>query len=284
LNDVVVCMPIRERMEPETEFALENNVGFKYRLLTEVGLPVDEARNRLTERALASKAQHIVWADADAFWRPGCLERMLSWTTADPLKVVGSVYGARMHFSAAIARQTADGVSVPFELIRRIDGTIPCHFIGAHVLVCSRQLLERVGPQPWALDENDGSEDFAFARRIREAGCAQHLDTRAWTFHVENGIMYVPGSSAYVLVDGKLEQCSLPPTAPFPRGRDYGAVVNAARRGSWGIPEAELRRWLLARIRADLKTGPVVAERFRIPTENELAHIFGDPSTATRLP
>lgn len=274
---IVICMPIRDRMEPETEFALQNNVGFEYELLTEVGLPVDEARNRLTERALASGANRIVWADADAFWVRGCLERLLSWT-ADTSKAVATVHGRRVHFSSVNAWQSLDlSRPIGFAAIRATNGIVPCHFIGAHVLACSRALLERLGPNPWGVRDTDSSEDFAFARRIHETGCALVLDTRAWTFHVEDGIMYVPGSSAYALVDGKIEMRPLPPTAPFPPGRDYGTVVNAARRKSVGMSEPELRRAVLARIHTELATKPVVAQRFRVPTDDELAHIFGAP-------
>ena len=280
-SDVAICMPVRDRVEPETKFALENNVGVRYRLLTEIGLPVDEARNRLAERALETEAERIVWVDADAFWLPGCLERMLSWT-ADPSKVIGAVYGRRTHFSPVNARQSAQAIYVGFDHIRSIDGLIPCYFIGSHVLACSRALLERLGPHPWELSDVDQSEDNAFARRIREAGCAQYLDTRAWTFHVENGVMYVPGSSAYVLVDGKPERRPLPPTLPFARGRGYGSAVDAAMRkglDSRGTSEDDRRRMILAPIIAGFEAEPNQAERFRMPTEHELAeevaHVFG---------
>ena len=273
-------MPIRDRMEPETEFALRNNTGFGYELLTEVGLPVDVARNRLTKRALASTADQIVWADADAFWLPGCLERMLSWVT-DPLKVIGSVYGGRMQFAVVNARQTSAPVTVSFDLIRSVDGLIPCVFLGAHVLACSRGLLERLGPDPWTLNGADRSEDNAFARRVREADCGQYLDTRAWTFHVEKGVMYVPGSSAHVLVDGKVERRPLPPAPPFERGRDYGPAGDVARRrGSDAFEPCIRRDTILTPIRALLEERPPnVTERFRMPTEDELeeqlVHVFG---------
>lgn len=273
---IAICMPVRDRIELETEFALSNNVSFEYDLLTEVGLPVDEARNRLTKRALASGVEQVVWADADAFWLPGCLERMLSWTS-DPTKAIGSVYGARMHFSTASARPIFDPHRlVSFEEIRAMDGLIPCDFIGSHVLACSDILLERLGPRPWALRDTDSSEDAAFARRIREAGCGLYLDTRAWTFHVENGVMYVPGSSAYALVDGRVEIRPLPPTAPFQRARDYGAVVNAARWRPGTMSRPDERRAFLGEIQAKVQTKPVYASRFRVPTEDELSH-FSEP-------
>lgn len=46
-------MPLRDKPEPETVYALEHNLGFEYELLTEVGLAVDVARNRLAQRAKA---------------------------------------------------------------------------------------------------------------------------------------------------------------------------------------------------------------------------------------
>jgi hypothetical protein len=275
-SKIAICMPIRDRVEPETEFALKQNVGFAYELLTEVGLPVDEARNRLTERALAGGSEQIVWADADAFWVRGSLERMLSWTT-DPSKIIGTVHGRRMHFSAPAAYESADLTSpVRFDVIRSTDGIIPCHFIGSHVLACSRSFLERLGPSPWALDEGDGSEDCALARRTIVAGCSMYLDTRVWTFHVENGIMYVPGSSAYALVDGKPEKRPIAPTAPFAEPRNYGPKVDAARRESTGLSDADVPRakaeWM-ALVKAKVATDPLIATRFRAPTEEELASV-----------
>lgn len=274
--NVVICIPVRDRMEPETEFALKHNVGFSYRLLTEVGLPVDEARNRLTERAAASNAERVIWADADAFWQPGCLERLLTWTT-DPLKMIGTVCGRRLHYSAACAWQYEGAGPIRFELIRKIDGLIACHFIGAHVLASSRALLDRLVPKPWSLSETDQSEDWAFGRRLREAGCEYYLDTRAWTFHVENGIMYVPGSSAYALVAGKVEKRPLPPTAPFQRGRDYGPSVNAAKRNTGHAGDDAFRRAVVAWISKEIETKPIAATRYRIPTEDELTHLTGSP-------
>jgi hypothetical protein len=273
-------MPIRDRMEPETEFALQNNVGFDYELLTEVGLPVDEARNRLTKRALASGAEQIVFADADAFWQPGCLQRMLSWTT-DPRKVIGAICGARVHFAPANARPTEDPVLVTFADIRKVDGLIPCHFIGAHVLAGSRAALERLGPSPWALTSADRSEDNAFARRIREAGSGLYLDTRAWSFHVENGIMYVPGSSAYVLRDGKVEMHPLPPMAdatlgPLPTPHGAGAATRSNRprpeeSSFWLGRERSLKRTRTLRsgTGCPAKTNSVTRSRTSLELPNE---------------
>jgi hypothetical protein len=186
-----------------------------------------------------------------------------------------------VHFAPANARPTEDPVLVTFADIRKVDGLIPCHFIGAHVLAGSRAALERLGPSPWALTSADRSEDNAFARRIREAGSGLYLDTRAWSFHVENGIMYVPGSSAYVLRDGKVEMHPLPPMAPFASGRDFGPVADAARRrggDAFESPEAR-RELILARTRAIFEANPHAAQRYRMPSEDELsdavAHLFG---------
>jgi hypothetical protein len=274
--NVIICMPVRDRIEPETEFALRNNIGFAHRLLTEIGFPVDVARNRLTARALASDAEHVVWIDADAFWQRGCLERVLSWMT-DPMRVVGAVFGKRVHFSTVTA-QAVGGGPMSLERIREADTILPCHFIGAHVLACTRVLLERLGPNPWSLESQDKSEDVAFARRVREAGCGLYLDTRAWSFHVENGVMYVPGSPAYVLAGGNAEPRPLPPTPPFPRRRAYGAAVDDARRNVDNPFESAGadRNGVLARLKSDIETKPGVAERFRLPTEDELANLFGD--------
>ena len=260
-------MPIRDRMEPETEFALQNNVGFKYELLTEVGLPVDEARNRLTERALASNAERILWVDADAFWQPGCLERLLSWTIA--------VFGKRVHFSTVTAQPLGGSGHMSLERIREVDGILPCHFIGAHVLACSRVLLERLGPKPWSPSGDVTFEDVAFARRVREAGFGFYLDTRSWSFHVEKGVMYAPGSPAYVLNGGNVEPRPLPPMPPFQRRREYGLAADAAPR-----KESPGTGWhaVLARLKVDIETRPNVAERYRLPNEDELANLFGGPA------
>lgn len=277
---VIVLMPIRDRMEPETEFALKNNIGFNYQFFTEIGIPVDEARNRLAKRALESNADRIVWIDSDAFWLAGCLERMLSSVSANELAVIGTVYSSRMHYAPVNAWTNEQMETVPLSRIQEYDGLIQCWFIGSHLMAHSRALLERLGSNPWALAQSDYSEDGAFARRIRECGGTQYLDTRCWAFHVECGSMYVPYSPAYALIDGKVEERPLGATPMFPMGRSYGHTVNAARiraaRDSFGDDFiAGVGKHIADQIAALPECD---AKHFRLPTEEELACIFGTPA------
>jgi len=158
--------------------------------------------------------------------------------------------------------------AVPTELFRAILSALTC----LHAAVVFSSASARA-PGRWM---RETALKIVLARRTIVAGCSMYLDTRVWTFHVENGIMYVPGSSAYALVDGKPEKRPIAPTAPFAEPRNYGPKVDAARRESTGLSDADVPRakaeWM-ALVKAKVATDPLIATRFRAPTEEELASV-----------
>jgi hypothetical protein len=111
---IIVCMPMRDKMTEETARALRDNMdGFDVTLLHEIGKPVREARNALVRRVSEMSRPSdtpVLWADDDAWWPVGTIEKLVGSLDSTPNASV--IYGMATHRRLPFAQPTtrrADG-------------------------------------------------------------------------------------------------------------------------------------------------------------------------------
>ena len=200
---LLVCMPIRDRMEPETALALERNLSLPFQLLTEIGLPVDIARNRLAESARKSTAEYVVWIDSDCWFEPGTIEtKIRALITTASVSVVAAYCSGRLPFSASLA--FANGTSLyPVAL----GEPVPIDWATMHLVVHRRSLLDRLGDHPFTLGEHDLGEDQAFYRLVRECGAGKIvvLNSGSVVAHMDKGVAFLPGLPPGRIVNNRFE-------------------------------------------------------------------------------
>ena len=276
---IAILMPTRFRPCRETQYALDHNVGRPFTLLTEVGKPVDDARNNLVKRVLElnPRPDVCVWVDDDCYFEAGIVTQLLgalaeSAPLSPPdLTVVAPVFGARANFNYAIAscRDNLHRSSVDFPLRAGVDFPFPAllkvELLGGHMFVHRPSLFQRLRPDPFEIPPGSTDlEDFAFARRVRAAGGASFVQCDAFVWHVGpfagKSTLYCPGRSpAELSEDGTLREVSDP--GPHVCSRSYGPAADCIIRKR--IPSAAN---LLGRMRAmyDPRLPPVSSERARI--------------------
>jgi len=223
---MVVAMPSRQKPTAETEGALRYTAP--HLLLSEVGKPIDRARNDLAARILALRPlpEVVVLLDDDAWWLPGAVEALAETLRGLPAQVAMLAGGfcKRMPHAplASFAKSgRASGSfainqgAVPDGAVVRIEGC------GLHACALRTSALAALGEGPFRLGPATG-EDLAFCARLRERGfeiaCAPSI-----TFahvEVETGVTYVPFSGPLEIVANRARP--LPPERFFQRLRAAG--------------------------------------------------------------
>jgi hypothetical protein len=142
---IIVCMPMRDKMTEETARALRDNMdGFDVTLLHEIGKPVREARNALVRRVSEMSRPSdtpVLWADDDAWWPVGTIEKLVGSLDSTPNASV--IYGMATHRRLPFAQPTtrrADGRL--WDLPLRDDGLVPVLMGSTHCMVHRASLLE----------------------------------------------------------------------------------------------------------------------------------------------
>jgi len=191
--------------------ALANNLGsIVHELVSVVGKPVIDARNELARRALARGAEFTLWLDDDAFFEPGSVERLLATMRDAPAIDMLAAFACdrrpfcspnafRLHddrYVALVERSTPAPFALPAWAPRYSIGEIvPIDACAFHAVLMRTALLERVGPDPFALSHDSGyGEDFQFCRRARASGALLAVDTGAPVAHIESesGLAFLP--------------------------------------------------------------------------------------------
>jgi len=235
---VAVLMPMRDRPEPATAYALEHYTDdFDVTLLTTRGLALEVARATLWTQAAAldPMPELIVWADADAFWLRGtfaAVEKRLQ--QLGERVVLGSFHGKRRPYSDLNAYQFVDNAirAVPIaEAKAPAHGLTSVFFIGSHFMAHRPALFEILGPEPFTIESGTIGEDHSFCVRAIKAGVHVLLDAHLPVFHVEGNNGFLPGRPRFVYRDGGMEPTNEPPSAPYVMpDRTYGERVDAIRR------------------------------------------------------
>jgi hypothetical protein len=257
---LVLCMPTRDgQVSIETHFALKAQGGpLPVVTLFEARKTVVEARNALAAnvlrlRELGFDFDFVLWLDADAWWPPQTIERMMQTLAARPdVDILTAFSGERGPFSGASAFIGMNTIQ-PHDV--RVVGDPPpieCYFTHGdvvevdrasfHFLLMRAELLERVGPKPFDLSAGTGyGEDFCFCDRVRTIGGKIACDTGAIVAHVdvESGYAFIPlkrpgriDGNAFVFADDPRSDDEIfrewePKRRMSRRDRKYGADVEA---------------------------------------------------------
>lgn len=180
---VTPCIPARG--DTKTEFtasalALVNETRGQR---PDIGLPplveyghqrIEDARERLVERALAAKADWLLWLDDDHTFPPDALLRLL----AHEKPIVGANYPRRSRHRIEStahrieARITQPPKSVP--LTPKPEGLEPVAFMGFGLLLTKAEIFAKLR-RPWFKWGPHG-EDGYFCEQAIKAGYQPHVD------------------------------------------------------------------------------------------------------------
>jgi hypothetical protein len=235
---LAILVPIRDTLTVPTRYALTHHLGMPARILYEVGLPVDIARNRLARRARETEGiSHILWCDADAFWTRQSMDALRSAAaSAAPMDIVGALHSSRgpnLPPNASWSLQRYSATHLQLEEYTELD-VLEVGFVGSHLWWHSRVLLDALGEDPWTVADGDASEDFAFCRRVTELCGTVYLAARCEALHFDAdvGYAFLPHRDAVrITSDGAIvDGPGWVRTSWVTRFRSYGPTVDAARR------------------------------------------------------
>jgi len=251
---VAVLTPVRDVPTAEYKFAMKNNFSLDHQVLTVKGKPVDEARNMLAQEVLAlePRPKYTVWADADAFFLAGTIERLIAdLETLPGDSAIVPMHGRRTSESDPLVHRIVspsilEVMSLPNAppgsepIIERVDYT------AFHLLVHQTSLLERMPNNPFSIRDGDWRcEDHTFCENLRSIGGGIYVDATCPTWHIGRGIVlndagdveirdvaYCPGFRPCKIVDGVPT-----PVENFQQSvslhRHYGPAVADARERSF---------------------------------------------------
>jgi hypothetical protein len=240
---VIVLIPTRGVVASELLGALVNNCEDHQLILRTVNrLPVDAARNRLAELAIAAADDvslfpagsdpYVFWIDSDAFFLKGTLSLMIHTLETNPLiDVLAALFGPRAADRGAAAFRTAgDRESHLHPDVNFTRGDlIDVDLVGLHFLLHRVSLLRRLGSDPFGTPDAPNPDDAAFCGLIRHGGGRITVATGIPVFHVDvrNGAAYSPGIAACVIDGDRINTSTLASELPAEM-RSYGERVDRA--------------------------------------------------------
>ena len=221
---VVIGMPISRLLDFRTSMTITNAVvdvassgsGHQVIVMSEGNherpLPIVEARNRISIRAMDAGADYLLWIDSDATASPGTLTRLLSRN----VPIVSALCFKRkypvtpacgrkdMHPGAGKSDYPAPISDVArwvdahkdlcnlegSALLPDEDGSLlPVDVVGTHYTLIKREVFEAT-PQPWyvrttAPTNGSTGSDWYFCKMAKEAGFASFVDLTAISGHLE---------------------------------------------------------------------------------------------------
>lgn len=172
------------------------------------GMPVDVARNYLVKKFLSSACDHMLMIDSDARWGPRAVKALAAQDQAvispciyrralPPSPTFGNfhsmngeahVYDFGPSIQAVLEKANKRKLDLTVEntaILDRDEGDMfEVDGVGAHFLMVRRDVLERVGPDPFQVTEGAAGEDFYFCRRVKEAGFHIFVDLAVQTGHI----------------------------------------------------------------------------------------------------
>ncbi len=216
-----VLVPVGNHIEPQTEVALRELERRGYPVWRSYGCSaIDFARSRLATQALSEGFEETLWIDADIVFDPNDVDRLRGRTFADiraagghtvpndhekPL-VLSGVYAKKgvrelaLQFFTTPGETMYFGVDAPFRKAVYAPGGMLLVRRQAYELVAKTSRLphcttnESFGMIPFfmplIIQEGDHSiylcEDFAFSRRVRDAGLEIWVDMQMRLYHLGN--------------------------------------------------------------------------------------------------
>ena len=207
----VIAMPIRDKPTPETVWALENNSP-PHLLLTEVGKPVDEARNALARQILEldPMPEIVVWLDDDAWWLPGAIEDLVTTLQRHPgHALMCGGFSERMPHSSAVAggfgiEKLRPGPVGQSECNVEYGQIVPIEWCGFHAVALRTSALYDLGANPFSPLPGLG-EDYTFCRRLIEKNLKLACNPAISFAHIEisNGLAFLPGFPPFKIENGR---------------------------------------------------------------------------------
>jgi hypothetical protein len=209
---LLVLIPRRAEASAQTAAALAGNMdGLEYRLLEEVGRPVDEARNMLAQRVLAESGTAdplCLWIDDDCWWCAGTVALMIETLhRRDDVDVLSAYFGPRAPFATPLCLlRPNDVASAPREGRDFQFGAIVQIASAAMNFVLHRaSLLRDLGPEPFTPHSGSLGEDHTFFERVRLQGRHAALASGIVVAHCEGELAFVPGRRPLRVAHDKLE-------------------------------------------------------------------------------
>jgi predicted peroxiredoxin len=164
-------------------------------------LPIDVARNLLVRQFLGTDADWMWFLDQDAAWKPGTLDRLMSWDRP----IVSALEMMRMPdicYPMALKGESEQGYAVlapeVYQFIGRYldyesnqpqmlreppdDSLLHVGFTGCHCLLIRRDVLEQMD-EPWFQGYNPGGEDQYFCEKAAEMGVDTYVDMSVLVGH-----------------------------------------------------------------------------------------------------
>ena len=238
--ELLVLMPRRDKPSAQTALALERNMdGLTYRILEEVGKPVDEARNALARRALAeSESALCLWIDDDCYWCEGTVALMIAtFRKCADVDVLAAYFGPRAPFSTPLCLlRPNDIASAPRESRDfQIGEIVPIASASMNFVLHRAALLRDLGPDPFAPLAGSLGEDHSFFERLRLSNRRSALASGIVVAHCEGDLAFVPGRRPLRVVDNGLAPADDPrsdaeiaaPYAGRNLRRSYGPAIDA---------------------------------------------------------
>lgn len=178
------------------------------------GLAVEQARNLLVERFLASPCRWLLFVDRDAVLHPMTVIRLMSWNVPvvaalaftrgeppAPTIYAGAnpgdaqdLVGYRVNWEETRAwllahpeMRTNDAVLLEE---RPADALVQVDFTGMHCTLIRRDVLERLRPGPWfervhpVGGPRGCGEDYSFCRKVTAAGFGVFVDRSVQAGHL----------------------------------------------------------------------------------------------------
>lgn len=198
-----------------------------------VGLPVDQARNKLVELARSDDVTHLFFLDSDVLMPPDGLVRLYSHYHREGLSLIAGQYGFRNATEGRsngllIRSAREDGrpvyVSVGDEVAAQ-NGlyTHPMLATGLGCCLISMDVFEHVG-EPYFRHQGDVGEDLDFFERAREAGFPLYIDRGVRCAHIDGSILDFSGQRHRLTVNNIKQAWTTELKKSWPRG-ERGEVL-----------------------------------------------------------
>ena len=150
---------------------------------------LDNARNEVVKKFLPTSAEYLLTLDTDMVFRSEDVDKLL----AHEEPIVSGAYFVDERPPRAAFANTVDGSIVSVSDWE--DGaTIDVEWCGAGFMLIHREVLEKLGDEPYRQDIVAPSgalvgEDYSFCHRAREAGYTVKVDTDVFVGHIKSRIL-----------------------------------------------------------------------------------------------
>lgn len=174
---------------------LKHRTGVKHHVVRECTV-IDQARCALAELGLEGPAENFLWLDGDICFEVSQIVEFVERAAASSSHVVGALYTHKRRGSREIANQFHSSVR---EVLAYAPGYYPTLKVGFGCVVVKREAFERLNLpfvhspffaeplRPFFLPMvSDGvylQEDYAFSRRVLDAGMQISTDAEPRLFH-----------------------------------------------------------------------------------------------------